>query len=315
MSPRQTAIVFGAVGFAVVGLACGGGGLAGDAGAPGDGASVGEDLTTPSGFCHAYATHFGRAQFACAGGHGGPPSFSDDKCGALDGALASKQITFDATKAAACIAEVDGNPVSACLNDSPCLTTVIGGLVPDGQACSHWMECAPVSSCVGDDMACTQPICTRYGLPLGAPCGGLMDLPCNFGLQCAQPAAGGEGTCVTQPAGAPCATDSDCVLFSEFCDGAACQPRFALGASCATNATGCVLLAACDATTNVCVAAGTIGQSCGPLSVCWDGYCDTSATGPPGSCSAYLATGAACTDANACASGVCVAGACADCRL
>jgi hypothetical protein len=274
-----------------------------------------ESLDKPSAFCRAYDQHYGQVQWACTGGQGAARDIAPDSCDVLDAALAKGWISYDASAAADCLAEVDKGLGGACVTNAACLSRVIKGLVAVGDPCTNWMECPPGGSCgTYDGMSCPQHVCSSGGAVMGESCDPTSNSSCVYGLEC-QAAASGTGTCGLPAGGAPCPNGVyDCQSFSEFCgtDGM-CHARVPVGASCATDATSCAILATCDPKTQLCVPAGLKGQSCGENNVCWTGACFMPDANTTGTCKTPLVDGAACTDSFTCASGVCSGGICAAC--
>jgi hypothetical protein len=273
-------------------------------------------LDKPSAFCRAYDQHFGQVQWACVGGTGPVRDIGADNCDVLDAALAAGVISYDASAAAACLAEVDKGLGGACVTNPPCLSSVIKGHAAVGDACTNWMECPPGGGCGNNDgMSCPQHVCTAGGAVMGAACDSANGPSCVFGLECQTTASGTTGTCGFPAGGAACPNGpTDCQVFAEFCgtDGT-CHARVPVGASCAADAQSCAILATCDPTSHLCVAAGLKGQSCGGLNICWTGSCFMPDANTAGMCKTALADGAACTDSSTCASGVCMGGTCATC--
>jgi hypothetical protein len=272
----------------------------------------GSAFATPSAFCRAYAEKYDAKNFQCLGGQGLSTAAVPSGCGGLDAALAKKLISYDASAGEACLAELDHFLDTVCNRDQPCVSTVVKGLLADGAPCGHWMECQPGSLCRRPFDMCAPAVCTPGDLLLGDVCGGSMPTrKCGEGLTCSA-----AKTCVEAPRGGACAKDEDCLSSSEFCDGAACKPRLAVGVSCAGKPEACALLGRCDATTHLCVAAGVVGQACGGFELCWSSYCPApDLNGDALPCAARKAVGAPCDDGAQCDSGLCKSGACVACTL
>jgi hypothetical protein len=289
----------------------------------GSGMSAGVPPSSPSEFCRAYLSNYEAAQLRCEGGLGSPPpnalaSQLMTDCALLDDALARGAIAFDSTQALSCLAEIDRDLGGDCEADPPCLGQVVRGLVADGAPCTHWMECGRRGSgCLGSSSLCDPArVCAQVTGEIGDACGGQGVPSCGGDSICDAPVAlTPQGKCIAKPAGRPCPTGSsfECLDAIEFCgaDGR-CKPRFPVGASCADDATGCVLLARCDPGTKTCIAAGLTGQACAGSNQCWFGYCDPSGGQGP-VCVDLLPDGAPCTVDWQCVSFTCSAGTCAAC--
>jgi hypothetical protein len=304
---------------------CGGGGggsndAGGGAGAGGSGGAGGGTFDSPSAFCRALLLSYANVQFECAGGIGTPPSSYNADCGQLDDDLAKNLITYDASKAATCLAAVDRIAGTGCVAGASCVADVIKGLVPDGQVCSHDFECGVLSVCERvDATSCVPRACVPTFARAGEACGGMTNLGCLGGFICMVPvtASGADGTCVLWQPGQQCADLNGCDGVSQYCGaGNTCRPRAAVGQSCAGDET-CALLARCDAATRKCVAAGTEGQPCGGgLTFCWNGTCGNNGVTADPLCVPYHPDGAPCVESYECASGICgVNGFCVPCAI
>jgi hypothetical protein len=240
-----------------------------------------------------------------------------DNCGVLDAALAAGQISYDSSSAAACLATIDQGLGVDCGSTPACVSHVIKGLVAAGNACTHALECPSGGGCgVSDGMSCPQHVCTSGAALMGEPCDATNGPQCDLGLACVTAAGATSGTCGAGSSGAACPNGPlDCQIYVEFCGAdSMCHPRVPIGSSCATDASSCVILGACDPTTQLCVAAGAKGQPCGAFGLCWNSSCIAPDANSPGVCGTSLAAGAACVSSDECASGFCsMTGTCATC--
>jgi hypothetical protein len=174
------------------------------------------------------------------------------------------RLLFDVTAAQACL---DAYEVVPCDFDAPVppvCDDVFTGPVGEGNLCTVDEEC------VGD-ATCDQPACEG---------------DCCTGVCVARPAPVSDGE---DCAAAPCVPASYCA------GGGTCQPRIALGLSCAAAPDGCVEGAFCSSG-STCVAYSDEGEACDPAAPfqggCrrWDNYCSPMT----GTCVTRLAPGAAC---------------------
>jgi hypothetical protein len=310
----------------------------GAAGAPDD-----SSLSTPTGFCVEYEQRYLVPTRRCYGADVPADvlaTIEAQVCQSLDASLAAGRLSYDRSRAVACLAQVDAALAASCrFDDVPCVDDVVAGLVPDGAPCSSSAECARRSDCVRPDRTtCAQAVCTPAG-GVGAPCAaecapGLMCsndaanlcvadtgqvgtacdptavAPCDWSFACHSNGAG-SATCREARTGDACVDERECPI-EDFCD-VTCKPRKAVGASCAASSRGCVALATCDPVTRRCVAAGTDGKPCGMNGFCYYGTCTATFTTGRAVCVVDRPTGAACDDPNECASGVCGQGTCLDC--
>jgi hypothetical protein len=264
---------------------------------------------------------------------------SSEDCAAFDRHVAEGLVAYRTAGWAACLAEYD-LPCDATLN--PCRYEILHGLVPDGQSCQDFEVCGTVSACFNAGGAVCGEVCARFAVenePCGLYCGGttpcLDATACGVDLSCvggvcvkaghAGQACGGAqlpacglflfcsadpadpqsiGTCMPRASGGVCRCDGECPV-AEFCLAGTCTARRPVGSSCADAPSGCIPWTICDASTNVCAAAGRTDQPCAPFPgipdflTCTTGTCDgtscVATSGPGQSCAtASCATGTSC---------------------
>jgi hypothetical protein len=324
----------GGAGPCAVGLDGGGSG-----GADGGGDTVGGPLTA-SAFCAAVRAAEAARTARCRGGAPADWIALQDgygDCAHLDQLIAAGSLRYHQGAAATCVATFA--PDRGCFGAQPgCYLDVLEGLLPPGASCKDDFECPANAVCLapgetginvcasnacvafpiragdscadlgycGGDLTCLQGVCVM-DRAAGEPCGPNLPI-CASGLTC-----GAQSTCVVFAAAtAACQSDDDC-LPALACRAATCQPRLAVGASCAGAPFGCVAFAACNPATRLCEAAGRPGQPCAPGSTCIGGTCTADvATGLP-VCAVPGGLGAACAQGGACASHGCKQGRCVTC--
>jgi hypothetical protein len=320
---------------------CNGGSGQGLTGAGGTGGGV----PSLQAFCEQADRHVSAALARCYGGTLADWLNPPESCQKI--AAPGARIQYDATKAKACLDTLAAKAATECLLDTPCYSEVIKGLVPNGQACTLWVECGPNVPCLSrDDRMCGQSVCAAPA-PIGASCfptcddggvcdpqidkcvpivwvdqngscGDAVDRLCKDDLVCVFVGDALTGTCQPDTSGAAggCTSDWDCADYlAEFCSslGGTCKPRLALGASCEDNPTACAISAACDPVTKRCVKAGHPGEPCGTvLNWCFSSYCDFTIPETP-TCRGFMPNGGACRASSECKSGVCGDGLCKDC--
>jgi hypothetical protein len=318
-------------------LGCGGGG----------GALPTSTTATASAFCQQVETINIAETIQCYGGTAAdwPIFYGASTCPVLDAAVTNGHLTYDPTKAAACLAAL-GRPL-ACSADSPvgpsCVASVLIGAVADGAPCESDYVCQPGSTCpVGGDGtdSCPAPTCRHIpvagetcddgsgdfcrfdatcvggscvaGLKVGDACGENDQPACGPNLYC--PVGEAAPTCKRLVEGGLCGGAQDCFSYQYCGPTKHCAARLGLGADCTADSSSCQTFTACDPTTNRCVAASHVGELCGNLVgyslLCQGGSClqDDKLIGH---CVVPLADGAACANSFECTSGLCAAGICA----
>jgi hypothetical protein len=338
----------GVVGVLVLVLGCG----------PGTSSSGPAPAPTPtpvtaSAFCQQVEALNVKSVMQCYGGKTTDWSifYGQSECPSLDAAVNDNRLSYDVTKAAACLNQL-AQPV-ACSADAPegptCVVSVLVGGVADGEPCDSTYVCHPGSSCtfVGEivdscpAMTCQHvPVagekCATLGgfstcafgasclagtcvanAKVGTPCGQMDDAACGQNLYCAT--ADPVPECKRNVQDGPCtpAVFGGLGCFDyQFCDSTGrCRFRLVRGADCSSNPTGCESFTACDPDTHRCVQASHVGELCGDLLgypfLCQGGSCQADAN-QVSHCVVPLTDGAACANDFECASTFCAAGKCAE---
>jgi hypothetical protein len=263
-------------------------------------------------------------------------------------AIAAGKLTYDASRAAACIDQIAGLSCSRASEDlrvdPPACAAMFAGAIALGSACDFDDECAsgrcgPPAQCP-DDYSCCPGVCVTAAhavgsggacsvdedCELGDSCTGSGCAPligsgqecsssnsCAFGLLCASPGIGQGGTCVTAPTiGQPCAM-GQCGDIGARCDGSSgmCVALGLPGEPCATEIE-CGEDEVCTAGS-----AGSAGSAmtCAPAPALGEPCVDTCLPGSwcdpntaGGQCVAPIANTTMCTDPLQCQSGYCADG-------
>lgn len=305
------------------------------------GSKTSQDAPMPASASAACAQlHAARAQYdaRCLGGTVAEwRKFADvqEDCAAYDRHVDEGTVVLRPQGWADCLAVYD-QPCDKVLVES-CAYEALHGLVADGEPCQDTEVCDTKSSCAplgsgacgnicvragnlneacglycGDSTPCYDVALCAPGLvcddgtcaaggAIGAACGGPTMHACGPNLTC----QASTGTCAARAAGGPCLADTDCPAL-QFCDGATCAPRLAIGASCRDAPTGCAAWTTCDQASGTCVSAGAVGEPCAAYPgvpdylTCAAGACSDGATCHPvagqgqGCATAACATGLVC---------------------
>jgi hypothetical protein len=257
--------------------------------------------------------------------------------------VAAGKTIYDPVQSGLCI---DATATASCDRTSPwvvaeaCLHQVTGTLHADA-SCETDAECisgrcdkqAPqchdgccTGSCVGDtppalaglgadceyawcdrDTYCDPQLLTCQPLkPSGAPCNG--EHQCVDGLECDRALPQDSPTCQVPPRlGDLCYERVSCAEEGTFCSLATgrCEKQALGGQSC--RETQCSPVYRCDAMTATCSAGLATGAACGSISLCADpnGFCDMAPGQSTGVCAVRQPDGAPCTSSRYCQSGGC----------
>jgi hypothetical protein len=185
----------------------------------------------------------------------------------LVAAVDAGKVTFDATKAQACLAGIaswscDRTVVFANRWTPPECSEIFGGTVADGGACGLSRECVSnVCTVPACPMGCCQGTCAT-GTPSPPP--GRVGDACPNGQCYASYCDPTSMKCVALlPAGATCTTTSQCDM-GLTCAGTCVSDGAALGGPCTPNSTtACANIGdTCSTTTSTCVAVGLSGDPC-----------------------------------------------------
>jgi len=232
-------------------------------------------------------------------------------CNAAAVVIGAAQVSFDASAAAACLADIPGLPCWQNLNASPNCLKVFTGTVAEGGACYGTLpmgaqECAPGTVCDASASDCTGTCVAREIRPrlavIGTACTGANDCVGDQGtLTCVGPSGpiqSGTGTCQVPAEIGPCNWDTDCltaacVHTTPSVPPGTCQAVKQVGDPCMPNRGECGTGTYCAAATNTCVLFPSVGQPCGgdngAANQCLDGFCDSS-----GRCARFGTRGASC---------------------
>ena len=264
-------------------------------------------------FCTAMFNATADRVYACQGGSRDALTAqveAMDWCNAAAAAIGAAHVTFDASAAAACLADIPGLECWQNLNASPNCTKIFTGTVAEGGVC-YWempmgaQECAPGTVCSASGSNCTGTCVAHEITPrpavIGAACTGAGDCVGDQGaLTCVGstgPIQSGMGACEVPAQSGPCNYPYDCLtgacahataIMPGTCQatpkhvGDPCMPGGECGAG-----------TYCAAATNTCVDYPSVGQPCaGNFNVanqCFDGICDSS-----GRCARYGKRGDPC---------------------
>jgi hypothetical protein len=248
-------------------------------------------------------------------------------CDRIHAAIQAGRATYDANVAQTCIDGFRGRSCDVGLDDAvpDACSYVLTGLVTPGGECTLGIDvecaggwcsidaCDAPGACVAYRMLgqtclgpsqlchpnlwCNEGICQTPATPAvhgeGQPCGSAA-IVCASGLYCSYPQIG-DPTCQPRKTSGYCQGDQACVV-GYACRAEACSPWLEPGDPCVQGPQKpCVLGAYCG-TDGFCHPWASVGGTCGPIGdydwiECIDSWCDL---GGSGTCTAYLAPGAAC---------------------
>jgi hypothetical protein len=284
---------------------------------------------SPTEYCSSLAQKMSELQHDCSGGPTDViKSVIEKGCTTqLDGQTKHNRGVYDATKAAACLKELE---TATCLklSDSNSTTVqacnaVVKGTVAIGGACIFEQDCANGAACVKSDSASCGGTCAAKKAP-GEACQNASDCDpggtskvavCGLSPQvCAQnPAPTRSEAAVGADCGGSeteikiCARGSTCSA-----NGSAitCKAFVREGAACTVGNNECEFFTSCKA--GICTRFNSVGGSCSAnstateeASLCLQGSC------VGGTCVAPKAEGESCTSFTDCASFSCSVGKCA----
>lgn len=298
---------------------------------------TGPSVKTPVDFCSSYAEASVSHAISCIGMTPTPETEAFGKaslirnCSKAD-AVASGRVTFDATAAEKCVANI---ATTNCLDDEydKCMSTVYKGTVAVGGPCYSDIDCVN-GSCNRQHGGCTAGVCIAW-LALNDDCNssagwcgpnldcdstsgkciattspGELNKPCGTGSKCqsglhcdnitnpASPtcqAAKSTGPCVDNSA---CTPDRQCSHANLTGSTGTCAPYLPYGADCSAYPDTCI-----DGVCGVdhkCTNFPTIGQNCvvnGDGLVCVDSWCDSNGSQK---CEAFKQIGDKCIQGNEC---------------
>jgi hypothetical protein len=252
-------------------------------------------------------------------------------CTAVAAAVSAGRVTYDPTKASACLAATtalgcDAGASTSAMGLTDCKAALAGTVAANG-TCYNSVDCAGTNFCSG--LGATGGSCTGTCKPLvaaGATCAA--GDQCVSGYVCGS-AGGDAGTslaCVTStPAnlaasGAACGYNSTTKVNVSCAAGLVCnsstktcQAPIKAGATCTPGAGECDLFTYCDPTSKTCKNDPGVGGACGSspsqdfIPCTGASYCKFVTGSLVGTCTALSAAGAACKTAEECASKVCTA--------
>ncbi len=247
-----------------------------------------------------------------------------NSCTDLAAAVTAGRVTYDPTKAPACLAAaaaVGCDAGGATMSSTAC-KAALAGTVAAGGACYAAIDCAGGSSfCSG--LGGASGSCSGTCKPLVAA-----GASCAAGEQCVQgyscTGTAGALTCTANAApsgaalGATCGYDATTKTTVVCGSGLACDAKtlkcetiVKLGGACTPGGGVCELFTSCDPTSKTCHAYPGMGGSCGTsagqdfVGCTGTTYCKLS--GATGTCTTLGALGASCTLGAECASKVCKA--------
>jgi hypothetical protein len=320
-------------------VACGGGG--------GGGAGLLVDTSEPataSAFCERMTEIDTAAAMQCYGGTAADWSsfFASAMCDTLDQAVANHRVTYDRSKATACLDEMV-RPFACSSSKWPdgasCVKSVLVPAAAVGDPCDTAYVCPADSACwysPGVFDSCSVQTCQPVAVPgatcdswcsteltcvanhcvanlkLGDRCGGADQALCANGLYCALSSP--TPTCQRRVDGGSCQHDYECFDY-QYCDSTHHgHAPGGVGADCSSGPSVCGTFTACDPATHLCVAASHVGQLCGNIvgvpAECFGGICQMDAH-QIYHCVSPAADEAACANDYECSSGFCSNGKCA----
>jgi hypothetical protein len=220
--------------------------------------------------------------------------------------------TFDAASAETCISglQAESGTAALCMNlgsDIPACSqvfTTAGGTTPPGGTCTEDTDCAKASggsaTCFdqltlvdGGSVQSETCIQTTPGAAGEGPCIGTLlssgasydwggtGAPPTMAYTCANASnltcdVSTQKCVAIGDTGAMCSADPDCVD-SDYCDfdttPSVCAARFADGASCASDASACLVTSYCDSSSTTCKPLLPAGTACSGSQQCSSGEC------------------------------------------
>lgn len=295
---------------AVLAIACssGSGSNAGDGGSSGtsDGGSPGTDggggSSSLQEFCSKAMLAMAQKQASC---QGLPASVAAGLVQRMENAglcsnwskgVSASRVSFDATKAQACLTAIPNASCEALNNDLAGVSgcgDAIHGRVANGGNCYNDAECVAGSRCNTD--SCPGK-CVSY-VASGGDC--TASAECTPGTVCAL------GVCAAPKTSGDCVSMEECALGYRCSSEGQCVAKTKLGNACTVNTMGqtdCQDLTYCTGNSPKCTLYPTTGETCwtgtGEYNICLNSTCDQGT----GKCVALLSIGATCTSMTQCAS-------------
>jgi hypothetical protein len=284
--------------------------------------------TAVSEFCTNMLASLATAEAACFGGTASQwqaelaatAGQSGESCAAAGAAATAGRITYDSSRASACLSATTATNCAAlqvsalegtALGTPSACDTVLAGTAATGDPCLGDADCAGASYCQVTNDGCTGTCASQNAD--GVSCDA--DNRCVSG-NCGAPPPGPVNVCATlviayanqgEMCGYDTTTNVETVCAGALvCDGTSnvCVTFVPLGGACTPGAYECEAFSYCDASSHTCTANPGVGGACGGQGANVDmndtigcmapTYCNTSASGT-GTCTAYLPDGADCS--------------------
>jgi hypothetical protein len=303
-----------------------------------DGQSSG-DAPSPStiaGFCPDYLAAQAAHLATCANGYGPKAAWliqleAGDTCAKMAAAVTAKRVTFDPSKAQACLTAYAALTCTAGVQQgvpSDCIAA-LSGTVAKGGTCYDDIDCSAGDYCAGADPSlgicegkCAAKVAAAATCKLGEQCVTGYSCYVTSTSKDAGEARACSKTLTTIPGaakGATCGHDKTTQKTTTCAEGLSCNVSTLKcvdtakeGQACTPGASVCESFTSCDPTNNTCKQYPIVGGNCGdstgqdPVLCLGNTYCKpSSATSKTGTCAAQGSSGVACLVAEQCITSDC----------